>query len=459
LVAINFHQSGWRKTVADDINFDQESARFRDLISRAHRKNLVSFRTDLPTITLRSSEIPSPDDFGAVAKMMQLAAARGLQPTIVGGGYGCFQLALGDVANRPSAVEQVANDIEFQELAASLDADLITAATTQRRVVIERFIDIVFLVATNRQQNAQHDNNAFNAFGDGPDQDKMNYGLVKLQIASAAFSNKKNGASRWFSLAGLTLIDHPELKVKNAELTVLSAADFDKLLRSNGKKKSLMHVHGFATNFRDSLVASATLFQNLGLGGTQIAPVLYSWPSLGRKTRYDSDSRIAVNSSPKLRALLQQVVDAGSEASVIAHSHGNSLLIGAVTHISAAPLANETLDKGFFCAPDVDGKTFIREANHLADVFKEMSAYVSTNDLALKISGKKFGATRAGAKPVAVKGIDVIDASGASSGLVGHSYYAKAKTVLKDLRQALLGTPAATRFARPAKQGVYVLDV
>jgi len=99
-------------------------------------------------------------------------------------------------------------------------------------------------------------------------------------------------------------------------------------------------------------------------------------------------------------------------------------------------------------APDVDAQTF-RELFLRSGKFKNRTMYLSNHDLALGFSRILHSRTpRAGdakREYVVAEGLDTVDASPLSAGLIGHSYYQSSQLMFDDLGEVLQGKVAKDR--------------
>ena len=112
-------------------------------------------------------------------------------------------------------------------------------------------------------------------------------------------------------------------------------------------------------------------------------------------------------------------------------------------------------------APDIDTEVFINDlAPKLVDASRNTTLYASSNDKALQTSREVHGgyprAGDAGEHLIILPGIDTIDASGVDTSFLGHSYFAEAGSILRDIKELVgLSKPAAQRtFLLPKKRRV-----
>ena len=141
------------------------------------------------------------------------------------------------------------------------------------------------------------------------------------------------------------------------------------------------------------------------------------------------------------------------EIFVIAHSMGNRPTTQALgTLFGERPELVTRFKEIILVAPDINAKVFKNEiAPQLLSAGRRVTLYASSNDAALKLSKAVNGGQRLGdADPniVVLPGMDSIDASNVKTDLIGHSYYADARSVLSDLFEVVRGAAPATARSR-----------
>ena len=136
---------------------------------------------------------------------------------------------------------------------------------------------------------------------------------------------------------------------------------------------------------------------------------------------------------------------------LIAHSMGSRALTGAVKDLVNE---DEKFEKRFreiiLAAPDIDAKTFRDNiAPRMIEASNHVTLYVSGDDKALLASRKFHDSARAGEAGeniIIIKDIDTVDATGVEgSNLLGHSYWAEAKSMISDILSVFSGKRAAAR--------------
>jgi esterase/lipase superfamily enzyme len=210
----------------------------------------------------------------------------------------------------------------------------------------------------------------------------------------------------------------------------------------------LVFIHGYNVSFEASAKRAAQLAYDLDFTGII---VLYSWPSRGAVKDYVADGTTAEWSTPHLvyflRAVLPEI--GARHIHLVAHSMGNQILVRALDRLG--PHASQ-LGHVVFAAPDVDEGVFGQFANGFGDHAVSYTLYVSSNDLALRVSEFLGGHPRAG-QPGGNLGvmarIEIIDASRLpKTDVLGHSGFAEDRTMLNDMKDIFVyGRTADQRSA------------
>lgn len=223
-------------------------------------------------------------------------------------------------------------------------------------------------------------------------------------------------------------------------------------VNASSSKKIMLFVHGYNASFQLASQRLAQFATDLKFDGPI---VLFSWPSQGTLTGYLKDETNVEWSQTALTEVLTLLLDNVSARQIflVAHSMGSRALTRAYKNITNELPDNihAVIDEMILVAPDID-----------ADVFREDSApsitrsgihvtlYASSNDRALMASKAFHGYQRAGDSGdelVLLPGVETIDASGTSGGLLGHSYFAEDRRIMEDIYAILLtGQRADTRF-------------
>ncbi len=184
---------------------------------------------------------------------------------------------------------------------------------------------------------------------------------------------------------------------------------------------AFVFIHGYNTSFENAARRTAQIAHDLKFSG---APILYSWPSQNNVVQYTVDENNVEWTSSHLEEFLKLVSERTGATTIhlIAHSMGSRALTSALEAMPAKtpPLFREVI----LAAPDIDADVFKEMAEELKIKAKRITLYASSKDYALEASRKVHGLLRAGdsEKMVIVDGVDSIDASRASTDVLGHGY-------------------------------------
>jgi esterase/lipase superfamily enzyme len=236
-------------------------------------------------------------------------------------------------------------------------------------------------------------------------------------------------------------------------------AFFDQLERAvylSPDRKLLVFVHGYNTRFAEATRLLAQFATDLKFNGPS---VLFSWPSQAGVTSYMVDETNIEWAQPHLVQLLDDLIDRTSarQIYVVAHSMGSRVLTRAYNTLASDRQAHNlsTIGEMILVAPDIDADVFRDDISpRLARSGIHVTLYASSADRALLASKAFHGHPRAGDSGeglVIVPGVETINASEASGGLLGHSYFAEDRRIMEDIFAILqTGQRAQNRFGLEA---------
>jgi esterase/lipase superfamily enzyme len=173
---------------------------------------------------------------------------------------------------------------------------------------------------------------------------------------------------------------------------VLSEADFRKAVAPQGdikrkKHKVFVFVHGFNSNFQESLFRLAQLQADLKIDEI---PILFSWPSQGQVAAYEMDKQSARYSRDYLMALLTMLSSSPevSDITVVAHSMGGMLTVEALRELrlEGKDRVIARLGRVVLAAPDINAETFRAEVHDVGALKPPLLVLVSKDDGALRAS-------------------------------------------------------------------------
>ena len=220
--------------------------------------------------------------------------------------------------------------------------------------------------------------------------------------------------------------------------------------------EAFVFIHGYNVTFGEAVRRTAQIAFDLGFQG---APICYSWPSSGEYSKYMADETSAEWTIPHLDGFLMAVRGrSGADTfHLIAHSMGNRPMTRALQPTLSERIFRSTrkICQIVLAAPDIDVGVFKELAGNVAASGQRTTLYASSKDLPLAISQQFHAYPRAGEAGqdiVVVHGVDTIDASAVPSGFLGHSYFARTRTMLSDIYELVRhGTPPP-RFGLKAVQ-------
>jgi esterase/lipase superfamily enzyme len=270
---------------------------------------------------------------------------------------------------------------------------------------------------------------------------KLNYGICEVSIPKE--HTKGELESPWFrSVLGRFRGDPTEhvvlLTVSRSTRKYFFASLSDKMAAASDKS-ALVFIHGYNVSFEDAARRTAQMAHDLEFPGV---PLMYSWPSDGKKIAYSSDLQDAEWTVPRLKKFLLSIAkDTGAEdIHIIAHSMGNQALTRAFHSIfqevrdTVAADGRKLFTQIFLAAPDIDADVFRDLSAAFTSLAEHTTLYCSEKDKAL-LAAREYqgGYPRAGDKPIIIDGIDTIDASLLDTSFIGHSYYGDHVSVISHI--------------------------
>ncbi|MDX1698721.1 MAG: alpha/beta fold hydrolase [Thiohalobacterales bacterium] len=284
----------------------------------------------------------------------------------------------------------------------------------------------------------------------------LSYGVSHISIPAGHVMGQHEEPSllkfEWTHEEGKHINVRDVLRLTQEEFT----SRLGEAIEASPGKKVMVFVHGYNEEFAETSRMLAQFALDLKFSGPVI---LFSWPSQGSLTGYTVDETNAQWAQSHflqmLSALLEQVP--AQNIYLVGHSMGNRIIGNAMITLASERLESDLLlfREIVMIAPDIDADVFRREmAPRLARTGIHITLYASSKDRALLASKAFHGYPRAGESGeslVVVKGVETIDASVASGGLLGHSYYAEDRRIMEDIFGMLqTGQRADQRFGLEA---------
>ncbi len=205
-------------------------------------------------------------------------------------------------------------------------------------------------------------------------------------------------------------------------------SDLQGRLGAAKEKEVFIFIHGFNTSFEQAAEGTAQLAADLAIDG---APILYSWPSKANLLAYGADEQEALVDSQisDLAAFMSNVAKSSGATRVhlVAHSMGNRFLLRALVKLAALPADQRPqFDEIVLASPDVGVDDFTGIWPQVRPLGHRYTLYASTRDKALMVSGEIHNMQRIGDahKIVLADGLQTVETTAASGGLLGHSDFA-----------------------------------
>jgi esterase/lipase superfamily enzyme len=226
-------------------------------------------------------------------------------------------------------------------------------------------------------------------------------------------------------------------------------AIFGRLIKKAPTHQAVVFVHGFNNRFEDAVFRFAQIVHD---SGTDAAPVLFTWPSKGSVLAYGYDRESAGFSRTGLENLLRWLSKNPevSSIAVLAHSMGNWVTLEALRQMAIrdgkiAPKIKTVL----LASPDVDVDVAYEQITSMGKERPSFVLFTSTNDEALAVSRRLWGAPRLGGidpaqepykSELARERIEVVNLAGVPSpDKFGHGTYAENPKVVELIGRSIAG--------------------
>jgi len=319
-----------------------------------------------------------------------------------------------------------------------------------------RLVDLFYV--TNRAPDADGGRYFSGTRGD------LSYGISRINIPPGHVMGQHEEPS----LLKLEWSNEDSKHINVREVRMLGEDEFttrlSRAVEASPGHKLMIFVHGYNEEFPDASRMVAQFADDVKFPGPV---VLFSWPSQGSLTGYTVDETNAEWAESHfvelLTALLEQIPV--QSIYVVGHSMGNRIIGNAMITLAGDRLESDLMlfREIIMIAPDIDADVFQMDmAPRLARTGIHVTLYASSKDRALMASKAFHGYPRAGDSGealVVVDGMETIDASDASGGLIGHSYFAEDRRIMEDIFGLLqTGQRADNRFGLEAvdtSQGRY----
>jgi esterase/lipase superfamily enzyme len=308
--------------------------------------------------------------------------------------------------------------------------------------------------ATDRAPDA--DNNAYY----GAERGDMSYGITRVGIPLDHVMGRHEEPSLFKFEA--TADEKKHIKVR--DVVTLTRDDFLQRLSEVAVEtpdgKIMIFVPGYNTEFLEASRVVAQFANDLKFAGPVL---LFSWPSQGSLTGYTVDETNAEWAQADFVQLLATLLETLKAQNIyhniylVGHSMGSRIIGRALTALASDRPEGDLIvfREIVMIAPDIDADVFrLDMAPRLARTGIPVTIYASSNDRALRASKVFHGYPRAGETGeglVVVSGVETVDASDVSGGLLGHSYFAEDRRIMEDIFALLqTGKRADDRFGLKA---------
>lgn len=238
---------------------------------------------------------------------------------------------------------------------------------------------------------------------------------------------------------------------------VLDRAAFLAATRKAAGQEDLgLYVHGYNTRFQEALFRVA----QISAGGVAAAPVLFSWPSMGKPLDYEADRQAALYSRDPLARLITDLSARDRRLVLFGHSMGGFLTVEALRTLKLSG-RQDVLDRStvVLAAPDIDVFVFAEQMKTIGPMKTPMVILTASDDRALALSSRLAGGRpRVGALPAsspmvaeaARRGnVQIIDISAVEADPLRHQRY---------ITLAQLYTREARALPELHVPGAYVFD-
>jgi esterase/lipase superfamily enzyme len=221
-----------------------------------------------------------------------------------------------------------------------------------------------------------------------------------------------------------------------SSITSLARGQLVDELRTNAESV-LLFIHGYNVSFQDAIFKAAQIAYDANFEGSVL---VFSWPSAGELLKYDYDRESAEFSSGDLLGVLRILTEEieRKRIYIVAHSLGNQVLVDALQQ-AALSKVNLNISELVMAAPDVDKDVFMKKAEEIRSVAKNITMYASSADKALLASDKKAWGARLGyidaPEPNLAEGMETIDVTAVGEDMLGlgHSTFSGSRAVLDDI--------------------------
>ena len=344
-----------------------------------------------------------------------------------------------------AAADGAASGIDGAGAATAADLPRANGIRPDRIVIADsrppQYATVTVHYGTNRLPTGERTPNSFFGTHRGP----LQYGVTQVSVPFSHEIGVLEAPKLW----KFEVNEDPRKHMVLMTLTPLSSAEFaGQLTRRIGAaslREVFVFVHGYKVAFKDAVRRTAQIAYDMNYRGV---PLLFSWPSQGSLGGYRQDEASVTASVPDLQQFLQVVASQGADrVHLMAHSMGNRVLAAALVGLAGMrrpdgkPLFREVI----LAAPDIDRAVFLQEIlPAMRPATERLTLYASNSDQALKASRRLNSSARLGQADAGMAlhpDLCTVDATHVDTSLLGHSFYAQSRSILRDIARILVGSP------------------
>lgn len=231
-------------------------------------------------------------------------------------------------------------------------------------------------------------------------------------------------------------------------------------LRPVEERTLLLFIHGFNNSTSDATLRLGQFIEDTGFKGV---PILFTWASAARSTRYVYDLNSALIARGKVREIADIMTRTNAQrADVFAHSMGNLLLMEGLVDLQQAGILGrrKEINHIMLASPDIDIDLFRTQLAQLSPAMRaKMFVFASKNDGALRLSSRIAGGVprvgAANAEELEKLGVTVIDLSDVDDSSAGnHAKFAGSPEVVRLIGAGLNSVSSLDQDSTPAIQQI-----
>lgn len=157
-----------------------------------------------------------------------------------------------------------------------------------------------------------------------------------------------------------------------------------------GTREVMVFIHGFNSTVGTGLYRTAQIRHDFAIPGIAVH---YSWPSAGHPLGYAYDRDSAIFARDGLEVLLEQIVAAGLDIVLVAHSLGSGVVMEVLRQlrIGGRDAVIDRIKGVMLFSPDIDVDVFRGQAARIGELPQPFVIFTSQRDRALTVSARITG--------------------------------------------------------------------